>query len=221
MGLLTGVLANVIWTLLGNPVPIWFAYVAGVIGLLAGFAGRAGAFVRPSPRWLSALVGGIWLFALAVFIMSFANATKDDQGNAILPNTLDLIGQQPIIFIVALLVGLAVGYFVLQNAGYAGLAGLITGVVAAIISAPMAAYYFGGVTGSGTDALVAAFRASGAGILQATLGQGTVSDPLDKMTSFMLVWLIIQSLPRRLLMRFPNSRVLDEVQSRIEPAASR
>ena len=51
MGLLTGVLANVIWTLLGNPVPIWFAYVAGVIGLLAGFAGRAGLFQRPSPRW--------------------------------------------------------------------------------------------------------------------------------------------------------------------------
>jgi len=44
MGLLTGVLANVIWTLLGNPVPIWFAYVAGIIGLLAGFAGRAGLF---------------------------------------------------------------------------------------------------------------------------------------------------------------------------------
>src|SRR5215208_173255 len=58
MGLLTGVLANVIWTLLGNPVPIWFAYVAGVIGLLAGFAGRAGLFQRQSPRWLSALVGG-------------------------------------------------------------------------------------------------------------------------------------------------------------------
>src|SRR5215211_8242682 len=83
MGLLTGVLANVIWTLLGNPVPIWFAYVAGVIGLLAGFAGRAGLFQRPSPRWLSALIVGIFLFALALFVMLFLNSSTDADGNLI------------------------------------------------------------------------------------------------------------------------------------------
>src|SRR5690349_18406433 len=77
MGLLTGVLANVIWTLLGNPVPIWFAYVAGVIGLLAGFAGRSGAFMRSSPRWLSALIGGIFVFALTLFVLMFANRNPD------------------------------------------------------------------------------------------------------------------------------------------------
>jgi len=221
MGLLTGVLSNVIWTLLGNPIPIYFDYVAGVIGLMAGFAGRWGVFVRPSPRWLSALIGGIFLFALTLFVMSFLNATRDAQGNVALPNAADLIGQQPIVFIVALIVGLAAGYFVLRNAGYAGLAGLLTGVVAALLSAPMAAYKFGGVTGSGTDLLVAAFRASGAPILQSTLAQGTVSDPFDKMTSYMLVWLIIQALPRRLLMRFPNARAAEESQPVAEPMTSR
>jgi energy-coupling factor transport system substrate-specific component len=221
MGLLTGVLANVIWTLLGNPVPIYFAYVAGVIGLLAGFAGRAGFFQRPSPRWLSAIIGGIFLFALTLFVLMFLNRNPDPNAFPPFPTAAELIQQYVIVFIVTTLIGLALGYFVLQRAGYAGLAGLVTGVVAAIISAPMAAYYFGGVTGAGTDLLVAAFRASGSGILESTLAQGTVSDPFDKMTSFILVWLIIQSLPRRLLMRFPNSRAFDEAQSLGRPAASR
>jgi energy-coupling factor transport system permease protein len=83
--------------------------------------------------------------------------------------------------------------------------GLITGVVAAIISAPTAAYVFGGVTGSGTDVLVAAFRASGGGILASVLAQGSVSDPFDKMLSFMVVWLILRSLPARFKARQSHS----------------
>jgi len=220
MGLLTGVLSNVIWTLLGNPVPIWFAYVAGVIGLLAGFAGRAGLFQRPSPRWLSALVGGIFLFALTLFILMFVNRNPDPNAFPPFPNAAQLIQDNVVIFIITTLIGLAAGYFVLKNAGYAGMAGLVTGIVAAILSAPMAAWYFGGVTGSGTDALVAAFRASGAGILDSTLAQGTVSDPFDKMTSYMLVWLIIQALPQRLLERFPNARAAEDLKPIGEPVTN-
>jgi hypothetical protein len=220
MGLLTGVLANVIWTLLGNPVPIWFAYVAGVIGLLAGFAGRAGLFQRPSPRWLSALVGGIFLFALTLFILMFVNRNPDPNAFPPFPNAAQLIQDNVVIFIITTLIGLAAGYFVLKNAGYAGMAGLVTGIVAAILSAPMAAWYFGGVTGSGTDALVAAFRASGAGILDSTLAQGTVSDPFDKMTSFILVWLIIQALPQRLLQRFPTARAAEDLKPIGEPVTN-
>lgn len=222
IALITGALSNIIWTLLGiNPPAIWFAPVAAVIGIIAGFAGRAGVFQRPSPRWLSAIIVGIFLFALALFVMSFVNSTTDAQGNLLIPNAADLLAQQPIVFILAFLVGAALGYFVLQNAGYAGLVGLLTGVVAAIISAPIAAYVFGGVTGGGTDALVAAFRASGAGILASNLAQGTVSDPFDKMTSYMLVYLIIQALPRRLLQRFPNARAVEEPAPTPSPATSR
>jgi hypothetical protein len=221
MGLLTGVLANVIWTLLGNPVPIWFAYVAGVIGLIAGFAGRSGVFFRSSPRWLSALIGGIFLFALTLFVLMFANRNPDPNAFPPFPTAAELIQNNLIIFVITTIIGLVAGYFVLKNAGYAGLAGLLTGIVAAVLSAPMAAYYFGGVTGSGTDALVAAFRASGAGILDSTLAQGSVSDPFDKMTSFMLVWLIIQSLPRRLLQRFPNARAAEEARPAPAPATGR
>jgi len=167
------------------------------------------------------LIVGVFLFALALFVMLFINSSTDAGGNLVLPTAGEMIQQQPIVFVLALVLGLAAGYFVLQNAGYAGLAGLATGVVAAIISAPIAAYVFGGVTGGGTDALVAAFRASGAGILASNLAQGTVSDPFDKMTSYMLVYLIIQALPRRLLQRFPNARAAEEAGPIGEPAVSR
>ncbi|MDQ7030729.1 MAG: ECF transporter S component [Ardenticatenia bacterium] len=83
-------------------------------------------------------------------------------------------------------------------------AGLITGIVAAVVSAPIAALLFGGVTGAGTDALVAFFQSMGANVIQATLGQGLVSDPLDKTITFIVVWLILRAMPRRQVARFPQ-----------------
>ena len=222
VGLITGLLSNTIWTLIGlDQFALSFAPVAGVIGLIAGLAGRAGFFQRAAPRWLSALIGGVFLFALALFVLLFVNASTGADGSTVLPNAGDLIAQNPLVFAVALLAGLAAGYFVLKNAGYAGLAGLATGVLAAIVSAPIAAYMFGGVTGAGTDALVAAFRATRASILASAFAQGTVSDPFDKMTSFMIVYLIIQSLPQRLLQRFPNARGRQSAAVPAQPVASR
>src|SRR4029078_10183251 len=59
VGLITGILSNGIWALIGLDQFAWsFAAVAGVIGLLAGFAGRLGVFQRPSPRWVCAMNGG-------------------------------------------------------------------------------------------------------------------------------------------------------------------
>lgn len=195
-GALTGALANLIWGLF-NPFAAPFFYVAAVIGFLAGLAGRQGAFEKETPRWLSILVGAVFFFALALFILAFTNATTDETGFTTYPSMADLFSRYAIVFLVAILIGAAIGYFLLQRGGYAGMWGLITGIVAAIISAPTAAYVFGGVTGAGTDLLVAAFRASGANILSSVMAQGAVSDPFDKMLSYMIVWLILRSLPAR------------------------
>jgi energy-coupling factor transport system substrate-specific component len=90
------------------------------------------------------------------------------------------------------------------------LAGIITGLVAALISAPISAYVYGGVTGAGTDVLVAIFRGIGLGILPASFAQGVSSDPLDKAVTFLVVWLIIRALPLRFRARFPRSENLPE-----------
>ena len=108
IGLITGILSNGIWTLSGLDQFAWsFAIVAGVIGLMAGFAGRLGVFQRPSPRWLSAIIGGMFFFALTMFVMFFINAVTDADGNTVLPVASDLIGQNPIVFTVAILAGIA------------------------------------------------------------------------------------------------------------------
>lgn len=110
---------------------------------------------------------------------------------------------------VAAVIGLLAGLF--GEAGWLRtwwkviLAGIITGLVAATISAPISAYVFGGVTGAGTDALVAIFRGIGFGILPASFAQGVSSDPLDKTITYLVVWLIVRALPGRFLDRFPRA----------------
>ncbi|UCH58925.1 MAG: ECF transporter S component [Anaerolineales bacterium] len=110
---------------------------------------------------------------------------------------------------VAAIIGLLAGLFAearwLRSWWKAILAGLITGLVAAAISAPISAYVWGGVTGSGTDVIVAMFRGFGLGVLPSTFAQGISSDPLDKAISFLLVWLIVRALPMRFLARFPGA----------------
>ena len=80
--------------------------------------------------------------------------------------------------------------------------------MAALVSAPIAAYVFGGVTGSGVDVIVAALRQGGADVLSASVGQGLISDPIDKTITSFVVFVIIASLSPRLLARFPNGERL-------------
>jgi energy-coupling factor transport system substrate-specific component len=82
--------------------------------------------------------------------------------------------------------------------------------VAALLSAPITAYVYGGVTGAGTDLLVGMFRATGASIMEAAIGQGLITDLIDKTLSFFIVWVIIKALPETLLSRFSRAEnVLD------------
>ena len=82
--------------------------------------------------------------------------------------------------------------------------GLLCGIVSAIISAPISAVVFGGVTGSGTDFLVAAFQQAGSDLQTAVLQQGLLSDPIDKTIEFFIAFVILQTLSRRFVARFPQ-----------------
>lgn len=108
--------------------------------------------------------------------------------------------------VIGLIAGYAGQYGALRRWWTMGLSGLLTGIVAASLSAPIAAYVFGNVTGGGTDVLAATFQNMGAGLLGAAFLQGSVSDPLDKLITFLIVWAIALALPRRTLAQFPNTR---------------
>jgi hypothetical protein len=114
----------------------------------------------------------------------------------------------------ALVLGTIVGLLALLAwkrdlaATFVVMAGVVTGTVAAFIAAPIAANVYGGVTGSGADFLVAAFRQAGADIGQAVLGQSLISDPLDKVVTYFAAYLVLAALATRTKARFPQGECL-------------
>jgi hypothetical protein len=64
-------------------------------------------------------------------------------------------------------------------------------IVSAFVAAPIAALVFGGVTGSGTDLLVAAFQQGGSDLQTAVLQQSLISDPIDKTVTYLIVFTIL------------------------------
>ena len=223
-GIVTGALSNLIWGYLlpapiGTPTIGPFAITAAVIGLLAGLWGRFGLFRSRAGETGSATIGAVVVLAL-VGILSYYTYTRayaSPEAYAGItffdPATFD---QSRLLFLGVMLVFIGLIGWALalrRDAGavYAIAAGLVTGIAAAVVSAPISAIVFGGVTGSGTDILVAAFRAGGASLEQATLQQGLLADPLDKMVTSFVVFFLIANLSRRFVARFPNGeRLLPE-----------
>ena len=216
-GALTGILSNLIWGYV-IPAPIGstvigpFAITAGVIGLLAGLWGQLGLF-RPRKGHVVSIAGAVvavvLVAALALYTYSRAYASPDAFNNNVFGNASITMDQSRAFFLVVMVVYVALvasALFLRRDVGavYAIGAGLVTGIAAAVVSAPISAVVYGGVTGSGTDALVAAFRAGGDSLYQSTLKQGLLSDPMDKMITSFVVFFIIGSLSRRFVARFPN-----------------
>lgn len=221
-GGLTGLLSNLIWSISPSPsgaasFVAWFAPVAAVVGILAGVFGGRGWFRRQAPIVESFIVLTIavtLLLSLIELIITVGAATFFAT-TVTLPSWISIAN---------LVVGVAAGFFgsrtnALRQATPSLEAGIITGLVAALLSAPIAAYVFGGVTGAGTDLLVAAFQGFTQNLQNAVLLQGVASDLPDKMVSFVVVYLILRNLPRRLLVRFPQGE--KSAEARREPLIGR
>jgi hypothetical protein len=205
--MLTGVLSNLIWQYapgIGGGTIGPFAVVAGVIGLLAGLWGYLGLY-RPRPATgrqliISALAAAAIVILLVIPIVNNPAYTNPDIGGY--PDWVfsAAVG-------IAVVAAVVIAGFIYIRRDLAGLwvavAGVITGIVAALISAPIAAIAFGGVTGSGTDLVVAALRQGGADVVQASLGQGLFSDPIDKTITSFVVFIILAGLSPRIIARYP------------------
>ncbi|MCV0404166.1 MAG: ECF transporter S component [Chloroflexi bacterium] len=221
-GALTGFLANILWQYVVPPpfqgsVAAPFAIVAAVIGLMAGLFSRYG-WLRPRPdRRTDQLVGGAVVTVGVIAVVAYLGflGYQEIIGPAGIGVESDniafvILGWLALALVAGTIVGLLVILFVRRDltAAYVVVGGLLTGIVAALISAPISANLFGGVTGAGTDFLVAAFRQAGADIGAATLGQGLISDPIDKITTFFVVYLILSAMARRTKARFPQGEKL-------------
>ena len=216
-GALTGGLANLIWTYV-LPAPFHsdfaapFFIVAVEIGLLAGIFGRLG-FFRSRPNSPSTQIAiGVVVVGAVVAAIGYWGLPKELTFFA--PVAAGVEGPSPVFVVLGglvalLLVGSAVALIafllVRRDVGvaYVFVAGLVCGVVSAIISAPISAS-LGGVTGSGTDLLVAAFQKAGNTLQESVLKQGLLSDPIDKTVTFVVVFVVLGALSRRFVARFPQ-----------------
>jgi uncharacterized membrane protein YidH (DUF202 family) len=227
-GALTGALANLIWTYI-LPAPFHSDYaapffiVAVEIGLLAGIFGRLGFFrsrpnTPPDRLAIGALVVVVIVAVIGIYgflpfysnselnIFEFTFFAPPAEG-VTAPNTIFVIlGWLVALLLVGALVGLIALLVVRRDLGaaYVFVAGLVCGIISAIISFPIASLVFGGVTGSGTDLLVAAFQQAGDDLSTAVLKQGLLSDPIDKTITFFVVFAILGALSRRFVARFPQ-----------------
>jgi energy-coupling factor transport system substrate-specific component len=241
-GAATGLLSNLAWTFMlastpfGSPYAWPFAITATEIGLLAGLFGYLGAF-RPRPRTLPAmLVAGVVAGAVllgALLWYGILPAYRDlgcGPGNAAASpdgvctpiaflHTSDPLFIALAIVLLAIVIMAAVVLLVRlardRDLGvvYVLVAGAVCGVVSAFISTPIAALVFGGVTGSGTDFLVAAFQQAGSSLEDAVRQQSLISDPIDKTITYLIVFTLLASTSRRLTARFPQGeRALGTVE---------
>ncbi|TMJ05538.1 MAG: ECF transporter S component [Alphaproteobacteria bacterium] len=101
----------------------------------------------------------------------------------------------------ALLTGLATPTFrarppaVPAFAGKVVLCGVITGIVSAVVSAPVVVYLFGGVTGSGSAFVVAFFLKTGQQLMNSALLSGFATEPIDKTLQVLLAALLYRATP--------------------------
>lgn len=191
------------------------ALVILAIGLVVAWASARTVFRLPDgdPRirtYLSVATGlatAVLAFALLRLVFGEGGwlASLDGSPESAFPGT-DLSGlawADPIgLYLqlgLAVLLGIAAWYWASRGTNArlfpVWIGGLTTGLVAAAMSAPIAAGVFGGVTGSGQDLLVSLYRTLGLNVFQSAFAQGLTSDPLDKTISYTVVFLILAALP--------------------------
>lgn len=108
-------------------------------------------------------------------------------------------GTQAAIAIYVHLVGRRGGF---QTVPRSILSGIGLGLVAGIVSAPVIAMVFGGVTGSGASFIAALLLASGKNLLQSVIMSGLTAEPVDKTLQCLLAIWLIKGLPHSVRRRF-------------------
>lgn len=218
-GAVTGLLANLIWTFVlagtpfGSPFAWPYAIVAAEIGLLAGIFGYYGFFRNrpntPTPQLVvGTVIAVVVLGALAIWgiLPAYTEGVTFFGDLATVDPIFQVVAIAIAVVLVLALVALVVQLLVRRNLGvaYVVVGGAICGVISALISAPITEIFFGGVTGSGSDLLVAAFQQAGSTLSDAVLQQGLIQDPIDKTLTYIVVFALLHTLSRRFTARFPQ-----------------
>ena len=177
-----------------------------LIPLAVGINWAMGQFVAAThlPVFLDT-VGTVLVAALAGIGPALATGVLSQTALAALGGNVIWVWFLPVQLLVAALAGLAA-----RTGGFASwrrvvVIGVGVGVAAAAVSAPIALYVFGGVTGGGVTVITTLLRAFGVPLGAAVVASSVATDVLDKAVTFLLVRSILIALPGRMAARFPTT----------------
>jgi energy-coupling factor transport system substrate-specific component len=110
----------------------------------------------------------------------------------------------PVAFFIGLVAGLCANAGLFKNWWKVILSGFLIALTAAIVSTPISVYLYGGITASGSSFITAYLLQTGQGIWSAVVSTSFLTEPVDKITTAMLAFAIVQGLSKRLVARFPR-----------------
>lgn len=82
------------------------------------------------------------------------------------------------------------------------LSGIVFGIVAAIVSAPVIIWVFGGATGNGASLVTSMFVQMGNQIINSVFLSGFSIEPIDKALQCIVAFFLVKSIPHKFLVAF-------------------
>lgn len=88
------------------------------------------------------------------------------------------------------------------------IAGLFIAITTPFVATPIVVYVYGGVEGSGASLITAVLVKSGVKITSAAFYKNLMVEPVDKIPTALMAFIIIKNLPARFVAKFPFSEKL-------------
>lgn len=110
----------------------------------------------------------------------------------------------PVAFFIGLVTGFCAKAGLFKNWWKVAITGFLVALTAAVVSTPIAVYLYGGITASGSSFITAYLLQTGRGVVEAVFSTNFLVEPVDKISTALLAFAIIQGLSRRFLARFPR-----------------
>ncbi|MBI1877845.1 MAG: ECF transporter S component [Chloroflexi bacterium] len=111
----------------------------------------------------------------------------------------------PVAAAIGLVAGICANFGLFKTWWKVIIAGIFVALAAVIVSTPIGVYLFGGITGSGSTFITAYLLATGQELFTAVLSTNFLVEPVDKIITCLVAWLIIRGLSVRYISRFPRS----------------
>lgn len=110
----------------------------------------------------------------------------------------------PVAFFIGLVTGFCAKAGLFKNWWKVAITGFLVALTAAIVSTPIAVYLYGGITASGSSFITAYLLQTGKGVFEAVFSTNFLVEPVDKISTALLAFAIIQGLSKRFIARFPR-----------------